>query len=130
MTTPVESWGPFWSRERWLALALACAALVVALGLGAARGSVAIPLPTVTAMIARRAFGHAGPVTWPATWETILFQVRLPRVFLAALVGAALSLAGVTYQGLFHNPLADPYLVGVSSGAGLGPRWPSTWGCS
>ena len=115
-----SEWGPFWSRERYLALGLALVALVLALGLGAARGSVAIPPGTVAAMLARRLLGHSGPVTWPAAWETILFQVRLPRVILAALVGAALSLAGAAYQGLFHNPLADPYLVGVSSGAGLG----------
>lgn len=126
-------------------LTLAVVALVVAIALGAAKGSVAIPPGTVAAMVARRLgtwlaclvqrilgngeiatalsrwLGGADvPVTWPATWETILFQVRLPRVVLAALVGAALSLAGACYQGLFHNPLADPYLVGVSSGAGLG----------
>ncbi|OGO23684.1 MAG: iron ABC transporter, partial [Chloroflexi bacterium RBG_16_51_9] len=46
--------------------------------------------------------------------------MRLPRVILAGLVGAALSLAGATYQGLFRNPLADPYLIGVAQGAALG----------
>lgn len=115
-----EEWGPFWSGRRWLTLALALGVLALALGLGAAKGSVAIPPRTVAAMLGRRVLGGDGPVTWPAGWETILFQVRLPRVVLAALVGAALSLAGAVYQGLFHNPLADPYLVGVSSGAGLG----------
>lgn len=52
--------------------------------------------------------------------RTIILEVRLPRVLLAGLVGAALAVAGATYQGLFRNPLADPYLLGVSSGAGLG----------
>jgi len=51
---------------------------------------------------------------------SILNQIRLPRVFLAGLVGAALSLSGATYQGAFKNDLADPYLLGVASGAGLG----------
>ena len=52
--------------------------------------------------------------------EMIILNVRLPRVLLAGLVGAALAVAGATYQGLFRNPLADPYLLGVASGAGLG----------
>jgi iron complex transport system permease protein len=57
---------------------------------------------------------------YPATYSTILFDLRLPRVLLMAVTGAALASAGATYQGLFRNPLADPYLVGVASGAGLG----------
>ncbi len=53
------------------------------------------------------------------TEETILWELRVPRVVLAALVGATLALAGATYQGVFRNPLADPYLLGVAAGAGL-----------
>ncbi|MCJ7764031.1 MAG: iron chelate uptake ABC transporter family permease subunit [Dehalococcoidales bacterium] len=52
--------------------------------------------------------------------EKIVIDIRLPRVILAGLVGAALALAGATYQGLFRNPLADPYLIGVAQGAALG----------
>jgi iron complex transport system permease protein len=52
--------------------------------------------------------------------QTIILDIRLPRILLAGLVGAALAVAGATYQGLFRNPLADPYLLGVASGAGLG----------
>jgi iron complex transport system permease protein len=52
--------------------------------------------------------------------RAILWQLRLPRVVLAGLVGALLSAAGATYQGVFRNPLADPYLLGVAAGAGLG----------
>jgi iron complex transport system permease protein len=51
---------------------------------------------------------------------TILWDLRVPRVVLAGLVGAMLSLAGAAYQGVFRNPLADPYLLGVAAGAGLG----------
>ena len=64
--------------------------------------------------------------------DTILFKLRLPRALLLLLVGAALSGSGATYQGLFRNPLADPFLIGVSSGAGLGAvvamtiHWPYT----
>lgn len=55
-----------------------------------------------------------------STEEAILFSLRLPRILLAILVGAALSVAGVVFQALLRNPLADPYIMGVSSGAALG----------
>ena len=57
---------------------------------------------------------------WPVSWNIILWELRYPRIALAMLVGAALSVSGATYQGLFRNPLADPYLIGVASGAALG----------
>jgi len=66
------------------------------------------------------------------TFLTILIDIRLPRTVLIALVGAALAGSGAAYQGLFRNPLADPYLIGVASGAGLGAilamsiQWPYT----
>ena len=56
----------------------------------------------------------------PPTQESILWDIRVPRVVLGALVGAMLALAGASYQGVFRNPLADPYLLGVAAGAGLG----------
>jgi iron complex transport system permease protein len=54
------------------------------------------------------------------TNEAIVWELRIPRVALGAIVGATLALAGATYQGVFRNPLADPYLLGVAAGAGLG----------
>jgi iron complex transport system permease protein len=69
------------------------------------------------------------------TSASILWRIRLPRTILIALTGAALGGSGATYQGLFRNPLADPFLIGVASGAGLGAviamsiEWPySFWG--
>jgi iron complex transport system permease protein len=68
------------------------------------------------------------------TAAVILFQLRLPRTVLVAITGAALGGSGAAYQGLFRNPLADPYLIGVASGAGLGAiiamsiHWPYTLG--
>lgn len=53
-------------------------------------------------------------------YETIITELRLPRVLLACLVGCALAVAGTVLQGFFRNPMADPYIIGVSSGAGLG----------
>lgn len=58
--------------------------------------------------------------SWKSFEETIVWQVRLPRVFLAGLVGMALASAGVVFQGVLRNPLADPYILGVSSGSALG----------
>lgn len=52
--------------------------------------------------------------------HTVLFEIRFPRVVLGGLVGAILAVAGAAYQGVFRNPLADPYLLGVAAGAGLG----------
>jgi iron complex transport system permease protein len=66
------------------------------------------------------------------TNATIVYQIRLPHAILIALTGAALAGSGAAYQGLFRNPLADPYLIGVASGAGLGAvlvmarAWPTT----
>ena len=56
----------------------------------------------------------------PASDATILLQVRLPRIIAAAIIGAALSIAGLLFQGLFRNPMADPYVIGSSGGAALG----------
>ena len=54
------------------------------------------------------------------TAEVIIVQIRLPRVICGALVGAALATAGATYQGIFRNPMADPYVIGASTGASVG----------
>lgn len=57
---------------------------------------------------------------WQNGAENILFQIRLPRIAVAALVGASLSVAGVAYQGMFRNPMVSPDILGASSGAGFG----------
>ncbi len=64
--------------------------------------------------------GSLGHRSWTAAEETIVFQIRLPRILASALVGGALSAAGVLFQGLFRNPLADPYVIGSQGGAALG----------
>lgn len=102
------------------------AALAMAALAGVAVGAVAIPATAVAQLIAARFFHFA--INYPDTFNTILFEIRLPRVALMALTGAALASAGTTYQGLFRNPLADPYLVGVASGAGLGATLVITFG--
>ncbi len=64
--------------------------------------------------------GLAGEADWPSTYETIIFRIRMPRIILGMLVGAGLAVSGAAFQGLFKNPMADPYIIGISSGASLG----------
>jgi iron complex transport system permease protein len=59
-------------------------------------------------------------VTWPPAQDAIVWQLRLPRVLAGALVGAALATSGALFQGLFRNPMADPFVLGISSGAAFG----------
>lgn len=92
-------------------LALLALAMLAGVGLGAVR----VPPAEIFASIGRVLTGAPRDVA-----DAVIVDIRLPRVVLAALVGACLSLAGVLYQALFRNPLADPYILGVSSGAGLG----------
>lgn len=111
-------------RARWPLLGALLAGLALVALVALAWGTVRIPAGAIARMIALRlplVGTRLGIVAdWPAAHETIIFTIRLPRVVLAGLVGAALALAGATYQGLFRNPLADPYLIGVASGAALG----------
>lgn len=109
---------------RWRHRAYAILGLLIALGgvvaFATAIGSVQIPFLTICrTLLSRLPLVDITP-TWPSTTETIILDIRLPRIILAGLVGAALAIAGATYQGLFRNPLADPYLIGVAQGASLG----------
>lgn len=96
-------------------IALLGAAVVAATAIG----SVPIPLSTTLGLLLSSLPFLPSPSYLPGA-ETIILDIRLPRVFQAALVGAALSTAGAAYQGLFRNPMADPYLIGVAQGAALG----------
>lgn len=85
-------------------------------------GSVSIPIPSIVAVLLGKAIGVV-PVNWlpdQTAYEAIVWYLRLPRVILAALVGGALALAGAVLQGLFRNPMADPGIIGISSGGALG----------
>ena len=107
--------------------------LAAALLLSITVGSVFIPPAVLSNLVFTHLFMNVAPD--PAstqTFATILFELRLPRTILVAMTGAALAGSGASYQGLFRNPLADPYLIGVASGAGLGAviamgiHWPYT----
>ncbi len=87
--------------------------LVVLLLLDIALGSVNIPIKEVAKVL----FGFGSE---NKTWETIILEFRLPRALTALVVGAGLSVSGLQMQALFRNPLAGPFVLGISSGASLG----------
>ncbi|WP_188964685.1 FecCD family ABC transporter permease [Deinococcus aquiradiocola] len=109
-----------WRTALLLALVLLAVLLAVSLG------SVNVPLPDTL-----RGVWHGLRGQTLSGSDVIVWQLRFPRVALGLLVGASLGLCGGAYQGVFRNPLADPYLMGVASGAGLGATlavvagWPS-----
>jgi iron complex transport system permease protein len=107
-----------------LLVAVLCAALLLAAVGSLLVGSAEIPARRTLALL----FSSG-----PSLERTILLELRLPRIVLALLVGAGLAGAGTAYQGLFLNPLADPFVIGASSGAALGATVAillggSTWG--
>jgi iron complex transport system permease protein len=97
------------------AVAFLLLALLVGLGVGAVDIG---PIAIVRSTLAHLGLDVHSPLS--SVQDAILWQLRAPRVVLAALVGAMLAVAGASYQGVFRNPLADPYLLGVAAGAGLG----------
>ena len=109
------------ARRRPLLLGLGgIVALGVALVLGVGLGTVAISPADTIGILAERLLGIEVDRTWSAATETIVWDLRLPRVLTSMVVGAGLAVAGATFQGLLRNPLADPYVLGTASGAALG----------
>ena len=104
----------------WLLLGGSLIALVVALVLGVGLGSVPVAPSETIAILAHRLLGIELGGSWTSATETIVMDLRLPRVLSAMVVGLGLAVAGVTFQGILRNPLADPYVLGTASGAALG----------
>lgn len=98
------------------------ALLVFAVSAAVSIGSVRIPFGHVWGIVLHQLpwIGERIQGDWSEASEQIVWRVRLPRVVLGILVGAALGLAGAAFQGVLRNPLADPYTLGVSSGASVG----------
>jgi iron complex transport system permease protein len=101
-----------------LGIILLVVSFLLCLGIGA----VELPVKDIVGILLHRLpwIGDAITPTWSPAYEQILLKVRLPRIVLGMLVGAALAVAGSGFQGVLRNPLADPYTLGVSSGASVG----------
>lgn len=117
-------------RARVRTYLIITALLLLAFMLSVAFGAVFIPPAEIGRILLQQLPGIPAGLEIEQVFRTIVLQVRLPHALLIALTGAALAGSGAAYQGLFRNPLADPYLIGVASGAGLGAvttmalRWP------
>lgn len=81
-------------------------------------GRYAISIPDIIKIFGSKIFGYEA--SWPDTMETVIFNARTPRIIAAMLIGAALSMSGASYQGLFKNPMVSPDILGASAGAGFG----------
>ncbi|WP_233510654.1 FecCD family ABC transporter permease [Actinomadura craniellae] len=101
-------------------LVLLGALVLVAATAGIAAGSIRIPADQVWGILLHRLHPALAEPTWSPVRETIVIDVRLPRVLLCGVVGAGLAVCGMALQALVRNPLADPMLLGVSSGATVG----------
>ena len=99
---------------RWQITAFTAIVLVVIALLGISFGPISIPFSSILKSL----FGIKSGLS--PQERSVLLDIRLPRVILAALVGSALATSGAVYQTVFRNPLADPYLLGAAAGAGLG----------
>ncbi|WP_218952086.1 FecCD family ABC transporter permease [Amycolatopsis anabasis] len=107
-------------RRTALVFAALAVVLLAAATAGIAYGSVTVAPGVVWRILFHRITGLGDPGGWTLTQDGIVWNLRLPRVLLAALVGAGLAVVGVAAQALVRNPLADPYLLGISSGACVG----------
>jgi iron complex transport system permease protein len=96
------------------------AGLPLVVGLAVSVGAVAVPLSTVWGVVFDRLAPGLITPDWTAGRASIVWEIRLPRVILAGLVGAGLGVVGAALQSVTRNPLADPHLMGISSGGALG----------
>ncbi|MGH2497321.1 MAG: FecCD family ABC transporter permease [Ktedonobacteraceae bacterium] len=119
--TFIQSWRENGRRlPASLVLSMLVVMLVIAIFLAVNFGAIAIPGSVIARILLNSTGLFHFARQWDPTIEVIVLQARMPVVIGAGLVGAALSIAGVLFQGMLRNPLADPYLIGTSSGAALG----------
>jgi iron complex transport system permease protein len=107
-------------NNKIVAYLLAGSFLLSSVLLGISIGTVSVPIFTIIEIMMSKLFGVISLDEIDPMFSSIVLNIRLPRVILAGLVGASLAIAGAAFQGLLRNPLADPYTLGVSSGASVG----------
>jgi len=108
------------NKKKTVFLIIIIVSLVLSVLLGVGSGAVSVGWRDVVVLTLMEPLGLGGEMDVSPVDRSIVMQLRLPRVLLASAVGASLAVAGAAFQGLFRNPMADPYVVGVSSGAALG----------
>jgi iron complex transport system permease protein len=96
------------------------AVLLLSIALAVAVGAVPMPLSTIAGVLANKLLPGLVEPSWTAGREAIIWDIRFPRALLAGLVGAGLGMVGAALQAVTRNPLADPHLLGISSGAAFG----------
>lgn len=106
-------------KKQYLLAVIGCL-LLISLLTALSLGSVKVPFGTTFKIILSQLPLLEFAQDWSAIQEDIIIDLRLPRVFVAVLIGAMLGTAGVAFQGVLRNPLADPYILGISSGAAVG----------
>jgi iron complex transport system permease protein len=107
-------------NSKYAAYIVAGTFLVFSILVGISTGTVSVPILTIIKIIAAKFFGFISLDSIDPMYSSIVMDIRLPRVILSGVVGASLAIAGAAFQGLLRNPLADPYTLGVSSGASVG----------
>jgi iron complex transport system permease protein len=108
------------ARLGWVPILAGAASVVIVAAFGLLVGAAGLPVDAVLGAMVDWIPGIESDSGLTELQEGILFDIRMPRVVLGALVGCVLASAGAAYQGVFRNPLADPYLLGIAAGAGLG----------
>ncbi len=110
----------FLQNKKWIPYGLAFGFSILSIIAGISIGTVSVPPIDILTIIGAKIFRLELPSTIDTMFVNIVYSIRLPRVILAFLVGGSLAVAGAAFQGLLRNPLADPYTLGVSSGASVG----------
>ncbi|MCF6445183.1 iron ABC transporter permease [Nereida sp. MMG025] len=114
--TPSQKTGP----NVWRTASLGLVGLVLSMSFAVSVGAIHIPMETVWGVLINKAAPNAIAPDWSAGREAIVWDIRLPRAILAALVGAGLAMVGASLQAVTRNPLADPHLLGISAGGAFG----------
>lgn len=105
-----------WLQNKWVLIIMPIAAVILSLFIGKYQAD---PSTILSLLISKMPFS-SGVGEFSPTLETAIFQVRMPRVLMALLVGMSLSVSGAVFQGVFRNPLVSDHILGVSNGASLG----------